>query len=70
MNLRLICERHLEVQKDVYICFLEYEKTVDRVRHELLMPCITEIGVAVERIGAHNGQHVHFLKEVCICAQS
>ena len=26
LNLRLICERHLEVQKDVYICFLDDEK--------------------------------------------
>ena len=29
LNLRLICERHLEVQKDVYICFLDYEKAFD-----------------------------------------
>ena len=45
MNLRLICERHLEVQKDVYICFLDYEKSFDRVRHEPLMQCLSEIGV-------------------------
>ena len=36
LNLRLICERHLEVQTDVYICFLDYEKAFDRVRHEPL----------------------------------
>ena len=40
LNLRLICERHLEVQKDVYICFLDYEKAFDRVRHEPLMQCL------------------------------
>ena len=45
MNLRLICERHLEVQKDVYICFLDYEMAFDRVRHEPLMKCLSEIGV-------------------------
>ena len=45
LNLRLICERHLEVQKDVYICFLEYEKAFDRVRHEPLIQCLREIGV-------------------------
>ena len=44
-NLRLICERHLEVQKDVYICFIDYEKAFDRVRHEPLMQCLSEIGV-------------------------
>ena len=45
LNLRLICERHLEAQKDVYICFLDYEKAFDRVRHEPLMQCLSEIGV-------------------------
>ena len=41
----LICERHLEVQQDVYICFRDYEKAFDRVRHEPLMQCLSEIGV-------------------------
>ena len=45
LNLRLICERHLEVQNDVYICFLDYGKSFDRVRHEPLMQCLSEIGV-------------------------
>ena len=45
LNLRLICERHLEVHKYVYICFLDYEKAFDRVRHEPLMQCLREIGV-------------------------
>ena len=45
LYLRLICERHLEVQKDGYICFLDYEKAFDRVRHEPLMQCLSEIGV-------------------------
>ena len=45
LNLRLICERHLEVQKDVYICFLDYEKALDRDRHEPLMQCLSEFGV-------------------------
>ena len=45
LNLRLICERHLEVKKDVYICFLDYVKAFDRVRHEPLMQCLSEIGV-------------------------
>ncbi len=45
LNIWQICERHLEVQKDVYICFLDYEKAFDRVRHEPLMKCLSEIGV-------------------------
>ena len=45
LHLRLICEIHLEVQKDVYICFLDYEKAFDRVRREPLIQCLIEIGV-------------------------
>ena len=45
LNIRLICERHLEVQTYVYICFIDYEKVFDRVRHEPLMQCLSEIGV-------------------------
>ena len=44
LNLRLICERHLEVQKDVHICFLDYEKAFDSVRHKPLLQCLREIG--------------------------
>ena len=34
LNLILICERHFAVLQDVYICFLDYKKAFDRVRHE------------------------------------
>ena len=40
-----ICEKHVEVQKAVYICFLDYEKALNRVRHQTLMQCLSEIGV-------------------------
>ena len=36
-NLRTINERYLEKQKDVYICFIDYEKAFDRVNHEKLI---------------------------------
>ena len=45
MNLRLICERHLEVPKYVYVWFVDYEKAFDRIRHEPLSQCLGEIGV-------------------------
>ena len=32
-NLRTICERATDVQKDVYICFIDYTKAFDRVKH-------------------------------------
>ena len=36
-NLRTINERYLEKQKDVYICFIDYEKAFYRVNHDKLM---------------------------------
>ena len=36
-NLRVLCERAIEVQKRVYILFLDYEKSFDRVNHTKLV---------------------------------
>ena len=33
-SLRMITERALEVQKDVFACFVDYEKAFDKVKHE------------------------------------
>ena len=35
--LRTFCERCLEVQRDVYLCFIDYEKAFDKVQHEKLI---------------------------------
>ena len=37
--------RHLEVQKDVYICLLCYEKAFERVRHVPFTQTLSEICV-------------------------
>ena len=44
-NLRTICERANDVQKDVYICFIDYTKAFDRVKHLKLIECLSEIGI-------------------------
>ena len=44
-NLRTICERTLEVNQDVYICFIDYKKAFDRVNHSKMIECSSEIGV-------------------------
>ena len=44
-NLRTICERSLEMNNDVYICFIDYTKAFDRVKHEKLIECLSEIGI-------------------------
>ena len=44
-NLRTICERTLEVNQDVYICFIDYKKAFDRVNHSKMIECLSGIGV-------------------------
>ena len=44
-NLRSICERALEVGKEVYICFIYYTEAFDRVKHSKVTECLKEIGV-------------------------
>ena len=44
-KLRTICERTIAMQKDVYICFIDYTKAFDRVNHTKMIECLSEIGV-------------------------
>lgn len=43
--LRLLAERMIEKQKDLYICFIDYEKAFDRVRHADLMEMLENINI-------------------------
>ena len=43
-NLRSICERVPLVCKEVYICFIDFTKTFDRVKHSKMIKCLTDIG--------------------------
>ena len=42
-NLRTICERATDVQKDMYICFIDCTKAFDRVKHFKMIECLSEI---------------------------
>ena len=44
-NLRSICERALEVGKEVYMCFIDYTKAFNWVKHSKIIECLKEIGV-------------------------
>ena len=44
-NLRTICERALQVRKDIYICFTDYAKAFDKVKHSKMIECLSEIGI-------------------------
>ena len=36
-NIRTIMERYLDLNKDIYICFIDYEKAFDRVNHQKMI---------------------------------
>jgi hypothetical protein len=44
-SLRVITERSCEIGKDVYICFVDYEKAFDRVDWRKLMRALRRVGV-------------------------
>lgn len=44
-NMRMLCERYCEVNKDIYACFIDYEKAFDRVSHESMITCLKNIGL-------------------------
>ena len=44
-NFRVLCERAIDVQRKVYVIFLDYEKAFDRVNHNKLMECLRRCGV-------------------------
>ena len=44
-GIRTICEKATDVQKDVYICFINYTKAFDRVKHFKMIECLSEIGI-------------------------
>ena len=44
-NLRTMCERATDVQKGVYICFIDYKKAFDRVKHFKMIECLSESGI-------------------------
>ena len=44
-NLRLITEKYLEKQKDIYACFIDYSKAFDKVKHQELLQCLKTIDI-------------------------
>ena len=43
--LRQIIERTLEVNKDPYVCFIDYTKAFDRVRHEAIITILQQLNI-------------------------
>ena len=42
---RMLSERAIEVQKDLYCCFVDYTKAFDRIRHPVLVRYLDEAGL-------------------------
>ena len=44
-TLRMLCERAIEHQQNVFLCFIDYQKAFDKVRHNLLLSMLKQIGI-------------------------
>ena len=45
MNMRLICEKQIEHNKNVYFCFIDYSKAFDCVDFELMWRALLSVGI-------------------------
>merc|ERR1711867_84270 len=43
--LKTLMERSIEVQKDLYLCFIDYSKAFDKVRHSDLFNILTSLDI-------------------------
>jgi len=43
--LRVLCERSIEHQQEVFLCFIDYQKAFDKVRHSQLLTILKRIGI-------------------------
>ncbi|GFO12710.1 endonuclease-reverse transcriptase [Plakobranchus ocellatus] len=55
--LRTLIERALEVQKDVYLCFIDYTKAFDRVRHDEIITELKQLNI--------DGKDLRIIKTMC-----
>ena len=44
-SLRILSERALQMQKDVYVCFVDFEKAFDRIYHNKLVDILSKVGI-------------------------
>lgn len=44
-NVRIISERAIEHQTDMYLCFIDYTKAFDKVRHDKLFQLLKDVNV-------------------------
>ena len=52
----MITERAVEMQKDVFMCFIDYSKAFDKVRHDELFEDLRKLGL--------HGKDLHLLQSL------
>ena len=43
--LRTLTERAIEIQRDLYLCFIDYTKAFDKLRHEEIMSILDSLNI-------------------------
>ena len=49
-TIRNVIERGMEKQKDIYICFIDYSKAFDRVKHSHLIEILKNVDIDKTRL--------------------
>jgi len=49
-TLQTICERAIEMQREIYLCFIYYEKAFDKVQHEKMIKLLDNQNIGKENI--------------------
>ncbi|GFR72204.1 retrovirus-related Pol polyprotein from type-1 retrotransposable element R2 [Elysia marginata] len=44
-SLKILAEKHIEMQKDIYACFIDYSKAFDNVKHEKLIQAMRKTDI-------------------------
>ena len=44
-SFNILAQKHIEYRKELYICFINYAKAFDRVKHENLIECLRQMGL-------------------------
>ena len=64
MIVRTLCERAIEVQHDLYLCFIDYAKAFDKVKHENLFEFLQNLDIdkkpLLGTIGSYKNRWKHW----------
>ena len=56
-NLRILCEKYLQYQQNLYHVFIDFKKAIDRVWHEALWPTMRKYNINASIIRAIENLH-------------